>query len=404
MNDLSATDRCVKCGLCLPHCPTFTLTGNEADSPRGRISLMQWLSDTPDISPGLLTHIDRCLQCGACEAMCPSNVPFGALMDTARAQLAPQHSPGFSNRVLTGIGTRLLTSPRALRLAGPALEGYRRLKLPALLGKLPGTTGRLNRLLDSKAGPINPIRRTHVQQTSTPTRVHLFPGCTGHTLDRQTLYDAQNLLLALDFDAAISEKTACCGALHQHHGDPQTAASLATQNYAALDDTAPVISIASGCAAHLQYYDALEFDKPSPPFSPRVSEIMAFLAKQDPASLHFNPCEYPVGVYVPCTQRNALRQSQALLDALNWIPGLEICHINPQGGCCGAAGSYMITQPAFSDRLGDGVADGIIDSGVRTLVTTNIGCSIQLQARLHKQGGNIEVIHPVTLLWRLLRQ
>ena len=404
MNDLSATDRCVKCGLCLPHCPTFTLTGNEADSPRGRISLMQWLDDTPEISPGLLTHIDRCLQCGACEAMCPSNVPFGALMDAARARLAPQHLPAFSNRVLAGMGAKLLTSPRALRLAGPLLSGYRWLKLPVLLGKLPGTTGRLNRLLDSQASPVRLIKKTHTEQTATLTRVHLFPGCTGHTLDRQTLYDAQNLLLALGFDAVISEKTACCGALHQHNGDPQTATSLATHNCAVLDDAAPVISIASGCAAHLQNYDALEINEPSQPFSPRVSEIMAFLAKQDAAPLHFNPCEHPVGVYVPCTQRNALRQPQAIFDVLSWVPGLDVHHINPQGGCCGAAGSYMITQPAFSDRLGDKVAEDIIDSKVRTLVTTNIGCSIQLQARLRKQGVSIEVIHPVTLLWRLLRR
>ena len=131
---------------------------------------------------------------------------------------------------------------------------------------------------------------------------------------------------------------------------------------------------------------------------------MAFLTKQNPASLHFEPCEQPVGVHVPCTQRNALHQSQAIFDVLNWIPGLETRQINPHGGCCGAAGSYMITQPEFSDALGDAMAERIIDSDVRTLLTTNIGCSIQLQARLREQGFEVEVIHPVTLLWRQLRR
>ncbi|WP_165869214.1 (Fe-S)-binding protein [Thiogranum longum] len=400
MDDLSATDRCVKCGLCLPHCPTFTLTGNEADSPRGRISLMQWLEASPEISQGFLNHIDRCLQCGACEAMCPSKVPFGALMDTARTRLAPQHRQGFSNRLLAGIGSRVLASPRALRLAGPVLGGYRRLGLPALLGKLPGTVGRLNRLLSRKTGAGHRLARP----AGNLPRLHLFPGCTGHALDRQTLYDAQQLLRARGYDAVISRETACCGALQQHIGQADRAAALARHNHTALgDDEVPVISIASGCAAHLQGYDAVDTLDASAPFSSRVSEIMAFLAEQDAATVRFDPCEEPVGVYVPCTQRNALRQSQALFDVLRWIPGLETRHINPQGGCCGAAGSYMVTQPAFSDALGDAVVERIIDSAVRTLVTTNIGCSIQLQARLRARGIEVEVIHPVTLLLRQLR-
>ncbi len=432
MDDLSATDRCVKCGLCLPHCPTFVLTGNEADSPRGRVSLMQWLEQAPEISPGLLTHIDRCLQCGACEAMCPSKVPFGALMDTTRARLAPLHQRGLIKRVLERAGARLRASPRALRLAGPMLGGYRRIGAAALLGKLPGTAGRLNRLLGSR-DTAPPARSMSAQQgvtakatttarqpaaipagaankknaapnqlaaTQATTCVHLFPGCTGHTLDRQTLHDARALLNALGYETVISRTTACCGALDQHGGRPDAAAALATLNRDALDDDAPIISIASGCAAHLGNYDALDATGTRPPFSPRVSEITAFLARQGAPTARFEPCEHPVGVYVPCTQRNALRQSQAIFEVLEWIPGLDIRHLNPRGGCCGAAGSYMLEQPEFADALGDAAIEPIVAAGVRTLVTTNIGCSLQLKARLRARGVDIEVIHPVSLLWR----
>ncbi len=405
MDDLSATDRCVKCGLCLPHCPTFTLTGNEADSPRGRISLMQWLDEAAEISPGLLTHIDRCLECGACEAMCPSKVPFGALMDTTRARLAPYHQGRFSNRLAGRVGAKLLASPRGLRLAGPFLEGYRRLGLAVLLGKLPGIAGRFNRLL---AGRMQAGMAPGKHQPASPptgettTRLHLFPGCTGHALDQQTLNAAQRLLMALGYEARISKNTACCGALHQHNGYPETAASLAAHNRAALNDDAPIISIASGCAAHLQDYDTLDSGGASPPFSPRVSEIMAFLARQDPAALHFAPCDDPVGVYIPCTQRNALQQAEAVFKVLGWIPGLETRPINPQGGCCGAAGNYMLTQPEFSDALGDRMVERVIDSQVHTLLTTNIGCAMHLRARLRKRGVRIDVIHPVTLLWKQL--
>ncbi len=405
MDDLSATDRCVKCGLCLPHCPTFTLTGNEADSPRGRISLMQWLDEAPEISAGLLTHIDRCLQCGACEAMCPSKVPFGALMDTARAQLASQHPARLADGVLAGIGSWLLGSPRALRISGPLLEGYRRSGLARLASGLAGTTGRLNRLLASAAQPVIASEQRTTRSGTALRHVHLFPGCTGHSLDRVTLNHAQQLLRVLGYDAVVHRKTVCCGALHQHNGNPDRAARLAENNRTALgSDDAPVISIASGCAAHLRQYDTLGTTHAPPPFSPRVSEIMAFLAGQDATSLDFAPHDQPVGVYIPCTQRNALRESQAVFDVLNWIPGLETRYINPQGGCCGAAGSYMVTRPDISDALGDVVVERILDSDVRCLLTTNIGCSIQLQARLRARAVEVEVIHPVTLLLRQLRQ
>ncbi len=403
MDDLSATDRCVKCGLCLPHCPTFTLTGNEADSPRGRISLMQWLEEGTEPSPGLLTHIDRCLHCGACEAMCPSKVPFGALMDATRARLAAGRQRRFVERIVSRVAARLLGSPSALRLGGPLLGAYRKSGLPVLLGKLPGSAGRLNRLL---AGMRHSTARLESAETAThaATRVHLFPGCTGRALDEQTLHAASKLLHALGFDVDISRNTACCGALHQHAGELEAATALASRNRAALDDGAPIVSIASGCAAHLKNYDALEASDNTAAFSPRVSELMTFLGGQDPAALSFQPCEYPVGLYIPCTQRNALQQSQVIFDVLSWIPQLQLQHINPQGGCCGAAGSYMLSQPEVSDALGDAVVEQVIDSKVRTLLTTNIGCSIQLQARLQARGVTVEVIHPVTLLLRQLRR
>ncbi|VAW74093.1 Glycolate dehydrogenase, iron-sulfur subunit GlcF [hydrothermal vent metagenome] len=365
---------------------------------------MQWLDENQEITPGLLTHVDRCLHCGACEAMCPSLVPFGALMDSARARLTGQRKQRLIERVFSRISTLLLTSPPALRLASPLLDVYRRLGLPVLLGKLPGPAGRINRLLThtrNYRGQQKPAPATE-RRGEAHNLVHIFPGCTGQALDSQTLLDSQKLLHALGFNAISSRDTACCGALHQHSGQTDTASSMAGQNRAALNDDAPIISIASGCAAHLKNYDAFDAKDSSTSFSSRVSEIMAFLARQNPADLHFTPCETPVGVYIPCTQRNALQQSQAVFDVLSWIPQLELRHVNPQGGCCGAAGSYMLKQPEISDALGDAVVERVIDCGVRTLVTTNIGCSIQLQARLRTRGVAVEVIHPVTLLWRQL--
>jgi glycolate oxidase iron-sulfur subunit len=150
MTDLSATDRCVKCGLCLPHCPTFALTRNEADSPRGRISLMQAIGQPQaQYTAGLFRHLDQCLQCGACEAMCPSSVPFGQLMDSARVVIEPHRQRSTANRVMRRLALQIIASPRWTKTLAVLLKAHRKSGLQWLTGKAPGLPAavkRLNRL------------------------------------------------------------------------------------------------------------------------------------------------------------------------------------------------------------------------------------------------------------------
>ncbi len=401
MDELSATDRCVKCGLCLPHCPTFALTGNEADSPRGRISLMQWLAAGGEVSPGLREHIDRCLQCGACEAMCPSRVPFGELMDSTRARLAKQGRGAPLSGLAARAGAALRGSPAALRLAGPVLDGYRRSGLASLLARLPGTAGRANRLLTRRENRPAPSPPSTRRDSAPAGRLHLFPGCTGRALDRQALDDAQVLLGALGYEVTVARNTVCCGAIDQHRGQPGRAAALAARNRAALDDNAPVVSIASGCAARLRDYDRLSGNEKQP-FAPRVHEIMEFLARHGPGNLRFRAGAQPVGVHLPCTQRNALGAAHVVREVLAWIPGLEVRPVNPEGGCCGAAGTYLLEQPEIADSLGDAMAARAAGAGANVLLTTNIGCALHLAARLRAAGQDIVLMHPVSLLRRML--
>ena len=401
MSDLSATDRCVKCGLCLPHCPTFKLSGIEADSPRGRISLMQAM-DSPDVSwsPGLFRYLDRCLECRACEAMCPSKVPFGQLMDTARTRMEAQRQRSLSGRWLRAAGLAMLTSPARLKLLGLALRLYRRLGLQPLITRLPGSPlglRRLNRLLP--AGHNAAVPTPNAAKTS--GTVDLFRGCIASLVDAHTLAAAQRLLQQLGYRVNVPARQGCCGALHQHNGDPRTAARLAASNRTAFGDSNnPILVTASGCAAQLLEYATLYGETG---VSQRVSDILHFLLAHERTALQFAPLPQTVAVHIPCSHRNVLRQGQDILAILDWIPALRPLALNPQGGCCGAAGSYLLSQPEVADQLRDDMLEPLAASGTRLLVTSNIGCSMHLQAGLKEKGLDIEVVHPVVLLARQLQ-
>lgn len=394
MNDLSATERCVKCGLCLPHCPTFRLTGNEADSPRGRISLMQMLEEPDsDWSPGLYRHLDQCLMCHACESMCPSKVPFGALMDTARQRLAEHRKQGQAQRLMDAAGLALLTSAGGRKVAAAGMAMARLFKLQRLTAA-PAPLRRLLELLPEPAPRITAADRPVI--STTRGNVNLFTGCTGELLDRPTLEAVELLLTRLGYSITRPRRQTCCGALHQHSGQAHRASRLAHANlnaFAGNDD--PVLVFASGCCAHLQTYAGLYPDAQD--FGRRVTDIVSFLATHRPDSLAFKPLPEDVAVYIPCTQRNVLG-AKPLHEVLTWIPEMRTTLINPDGGCCGAAGSYMLSQPQMSARLRRAMVERIADSGSRILVTTNIGCSLQLGAGLKQLGLAVEIMHPAKLL------
>ncbi len=354
-------------------------------------------------SAGLFRHLDQCLQCGACEAMCPSRVPFGRLMDTARVTIEARRHRSLANRMVRRMGLQLVASPAWTKILATTLKLYQKLGLHWLIGKtpaLPAAIKRLHRLLPT-AQSVNPAARRSVMERR--GAVNLFRGCAGSLFDQQTLNAAQRLLESLGYRVNVPEQQGCCGALHQHNGDPAAAARLADVNRKAFStNNDPILPTASGCTAHLTKYKSQYENGQTNSLAERVNDILHFLRRQNRAKVQFQSLEETVAVYIPCTHRNVLGQQQDILDILRWIPGIEPLVINPNGGCCGAAGSYMLSQPELSERLREPLIDTLVQSGARLLLTTNIGCAIQLQAGLRERGVAIDVLHPVVLLDRLL--
>lgn len=402
---LAAADRCVMCGLCLPHCPTYRLLRNEADSPRGRIALMQALADGRlQPSESLINHLDRCLACRACERMCPSRVEYGKLIDATRAELKRNDKlkPPFQLRMLL----RLVTDIARLKRIASVLRSYQRSGLRWLTRKSGVLKGLDMESLESLLPAIPDGKRFHSHYPAHGERrgsVGLFIGCIGSILEGEIHAAAIELLTRIGFEVHIPSTQGCCGSLHQHNGETDTARQLAARNrqaFAGLELDA-IISTASGCAAQLFEYNTLyggELTLPAPLF-----EVCDFLqqhwADDSPKP---RPQALRAALHLPCSQRNVLRRPDAVQQLLSRIPGLELEPLAGNDQCCGAAGSYMLTQPDNAAALRRIKLDAVQKQQPQLLLSNNIGCAMHLAAGLKEQGIDVEVMHPVVLLARSL--
>jgi len=385
------------CGLCLPHCPTYTKTQNEAESPRGRISLILGLANGHlQADDKLRGHLDNCLLCRACEAKCPSKVQYGEIMVGARSALKAD-APTPEQRIdLNQLATnKQLQRREATRLWLADKTGLR------AIGRSLGITKTLGMERFEQLAPS--IDRPHDWQAYYPAKsdkqgdVALFIGCFGDMFDQKTLDDSITLLNVCGYGVHIPANQTCCGALHQHKGDNEQATHLAQQNIDAFAqiDIAAVISSATGCGSHLKEYKRI-VDK-----SLTACDINTFLSQIEwPQTIQFKPLNKKVAVHEPCSQRNILKESNTPYTLLRRIPELKIISLPGNEQCCGAAGSYMIEHPQMADSLRDDKLEAIKAVQPDILVSSNIGCALHLAAGSRSTNKRLEILHPISLLAR----
>lgn len=361
---VALTDQCVQCGLCLPACPTYQLDRLEAESPRGRIALARaWeLGTIPPTAAGD-THLDQCLGCRRCEAVCPAGVQYGPLLLQARTRQRGRRMPGWRQSALEWLTAR----PRYL--AG-LLGLYRRLYrlLPIALRPLPRPPA------TPRPAPI-PV--------SPDTTVHLFTGCVARAYETRLQQALRQLCAATGVQLAIADAQVCCGALHAHAGNAAAAATLAQSNRAAFAGTQTVLTLASGC--HESIAQALHG------VADTIDAIDFLAARAD--ALCFRDTRTRVALHLPCTQRNVVRSDRATRALLARMPGLEIIELDAGHGCCGAAGTQMLADPARAAAFRQPLLDQFEASGATRLLSANIGC------RLHfANATRLPVQHPLEFL------
>ncbi|MCZ2340516.1 MAG: 4Fe-4S dicluster domain-containing protein [Bacteroidales bacterium] len=410
---------CVHCGLCTASCPTYVETGNEADSPRGRIYLMRQIIDgTLPLDETAKDHLDLCLNCRACETACPSGVQYGRLIEPFREHMA-RLEPGRPVRALSALQRWMLFHIFPYR-------GLTRLALaPARLAQWTGAdwlarkSGVLNLLPQSLRSMHGMLPALQPHYGSLPeilpaegpkrARVGLFLGCVADALYPQTNYATAKVLQKNGCEVWIPRNQVCCGALHYHAAEEKPAQAFAAQNCNAFGMTREdwnsldaIITNAAGCGAMLKDYSHMMHEHPGAEaadrFNAKVRDINEFLY-----DLGLIPPTHPLPItatyHDACHLRHAQqiqKQPRALLEK---IPGMKLVPLNESELCCGAAGSYNLTQPEMAAQLGHRKAANILATGAQALFTGNVGCLMQITRHLKAINPRLWIAHPVDALW-----
>jgi glycolate oxidase iron-sulfur subunit len=405
MNDLLAdADICVKCGLCLPHCPTYTKTQNENESPRGRIALIQaWAGHHLNTSEKLIEHIDNCLLCRSCEKVCPAVMPYGRLIDNFRSQLYTESHSSLALSLLKKVSHNKTIN----RLAQSGLRLYQntRLQKTARLLRLPNLLrlDKIDRLMpdldqNSLSLSLGPLKHYYYASVEAKGTVGLFTGCMGSLLDQETVIAAIRVLTASGFNVSLPEQQTCCGALDLHDGDRETAGQLAKTNCSAFSDQGldAIVTIASGCGGQLQEYKQCEL-------ADKVVDISQFLSRSDcNLGEQLTPFAASVCLHTPCSLKNIMREEKGALKLLQQLPSINITVLPENLQCCGSAGSYMLKHPKMAQALLADLLEAALETQPDYLVSSNIGCALHIAAGLRERGIKIQVVHPVVLIARQL--
>lgn len=377
---------CVQCGLCLPVCPTFRLTGRETASPRGRLHAMMAVNQgVLEVDEAFAGIIDFCLGCRACEPVCPGLVPYGRALEGARAEIVEQ-VPGRANQRRWLLGTAL-GSRRLMRAGSSALSLAQRLGLTRL------APSGLRRVVKG-ARPLNDRPQPtigYVGGSGEQGTAALLAGCIQDEWFRPVNEAAIELLEMAGYRVEVPEAQTCCGALAAHDGKAMEAERLAHRNTEAFSGYDMVVATAAGCSAHLAGYG--HWDDDGSQVAGRSVDITVAIARaiEDGRLPRVENAQGEMAIQDPCHLRHAQRvidEPRLIIEAA----GYEVVEIDDVGLCCGAAGIYTMLQPEASEQLGNQKADQVRSTGVRRVASANPGCEMQLRSHLDESHV---VRHPI---------
>ena len=426
--------RCVHCGLCLSSCPTYTVTGLEMESPRGRIALMKAVNEgRAEISERIVSHWEACLNCRACEAVCPSGVPYGRMMERTRAQIRSHGRQSPEMKRMNRWFLRLaLPRPGLIRAGAFMLRIYQRsgaqlaVRKSGLLRLLPRMLRELEPQLPGMSsrffGPSRRIYHPHPHPDPLPQgegmkanpfpeggrtarmKVALLSGCVMPLMQGPTMEAAVRTLTRNGCEVAVPKGQGCCGALNLHAGDLEAGRAMARKNIDAFLSTGAdrIVTCSAGCGSTMKEYHELLKDDPEYAEKARrasdmTQDITEFLVelpfRQPEANL-----QRTVTYQDPCHLAHAQRISAAPRAILRGIPGVALTEMENSSMCCGGAGVYSAVQPVLSGRILSRKLDSIASTGADEVITANPGCMLQLEQGLRAAGEDTAVRHVVDIL------
>jgi len=420
--DYSVLQQCMHCGMCLPTCPTYVETKEERNSPRGRISLMRAIADGElDVTKAFGEEMYYCLGCLACTSACPADVNYAELFETARAEVEKKGVLASPKRdAIRWFALRLIfTRPRLLRFVGRLLwlwqvsggqTAFRKLGLTRLLPK------NLRRLEPQapavRAKFSHQLIRAVEKPAAMKRRVAVLTGCVQDLVFSDVNRATGDVLLANGCEVHTPPVQPCCGSLHAHNGDMESARELARRQLDLIDPTNfdAIISNAGGCGSHFRHYDHLladdaKYAERAAEWSRKLRDVSEYLVEIDfrkPSAPARGACA--VTYHESCHLCHGQKVSKQPREILKAIPGVELRECGEATWCCGSAGIYNITQPETSSWLQDRKVEHLRATGAVVVATANPGCHLQIENGLRAAGDKAEVVHPVVLLARAYRE
>ncbi len=397
---------CVHCGFCLESCPTYVLWAQEADSPRGRIVLIdEQLHSQKPLSAETVSHFDTCLGCMACVTACPSGVRYDRLIERVRPQVERNFARTPQERALRRLIFATLPNPRRMRALQPAIAAARHMPLEALPGRLGNMV---------KLAPRAKLRRAWRARIPAHTpargrqrgRVGLLLGCVQRVFYPHVHAATVGVLAAEGFEVYAPATPDCCGALEFHSGEENAAVARAKATIAAFAELPAldhVVVNAAGCGSAMKEYGELLDTDGARSFSGRLTDVTELLGDLPPQAAR-RPLHVRAAYHDACHLAHAQgvrAQPRALLES---IPGLELLEVGSEAAiCCGSAGIYNLMQPEAAAALGERKARNLLATGADLVVAGNPGCTAQLDHHLRALGHPLPIHHPVELLWRSVR-
>jgi glycolate oxidase iron-sulfur subunit len=403
---------CVHCGLCLGSCPTYVETGNENDSPRGRIYLWRAVTDgRAELTDEVRRHLDLCLECRACETACPSGVQYGQIISSYKKDLAKLLPPApMLGRFQRWMLFHLTPYARRMRWALAPLRLAQKLRLDGLVRAtsrlMPASLRRMQEIVPRLAPHYGKLPEVLPAEGKRRARVALFIGCAADAFYPQTTLATARVLQKNGCEVWVPRGQGCCGALHYHAGLVAPAQQFAATNADVfgkeLASVDAIINNAGGCGPVMKEYahllEGTPHAGPGERFAAKVRDVHEFLAELGPV-----PPEHPLPIKATYHDACGLCHAQKIRTQprklLAMIPGLELVPLAESEMCCGAAGSYNITQPAMSEQVGERKAGHILATGARAVFTGNVGCLLQIGRHLRRHRPDCWVAHPVDALW-----
>ena len=405
--------KCVHCGFCLEACPTYVETGLETESPRGRIALMKAVNEGRiGMTPAVIGHWDLCIQCRACEVACPSGVPYGRLIEATMRQVEERRRLPLVPRVAVGILlSRVLPHQRRLALLVAGLRLYQRSGLQNAVRRSGAARLVSSKLaeLEGSAPVVSSAAFAARGQTIRPhgqrrARVALLSGCVMPLVNGPEMEAVTRVLARNGCEVEVTRGQGCCGAIHSHVGDLDRARKMARRNIDMFlgSGVDAVVVASAGCGVRMKEYgELLKDDKRyavrAEELSGMVKDMHEFLAGL-PLIAPRGRLDRRVTYQDSCHLAHAQRITQAPRDLLRAIPGLELREMDNSDRCCGAGGTYTITQREFSLKLLDNKMRAVEDTGAEIVATANPGCVLQLQYGARRGSLPVQVRYVTDLL------